>query len=74
MGSKKTKGEEGKWGIGKQDKRVKLTKGNRLPLTLFPFYPFALLPHFWSIDFFPVTQLDFDLPLGMCQIKMRYGL
>jgi hypothetical protein len=47
MGSKKTKGEEGKWEIGKQDKRVKLTKGNRPspdPFPLFPFYP--LTPFF----------------------------
>jgi hypothetical protein len=84
VGSKKTKGEgeEGKGGIGKQGKRGKLTKGEPVcspdlsPFTvsLFPFYPFPLLPRDWSVDLFSVPELDFDFLFGVRQIKMRHRL
>ena len=66
-GSKKTRGigEMGKEGIF-------FTYAH----SLFPFSPFtpSFLPRLPAVDFFSVTKLDFDLPLGVCQIKMRHGL
>lgn len=68
MGSKNIGGELGKRGTGKGEHR------RRSPLfTSYPFpLPFPLC--YSSVDFFPVTEFQRDLPFRMRQVKMRDGL
>ena len=76
---KLSQGEKGQRGTGKGEEHS-LTINSPLPLTLLPSSPVPLLPsspflpRLPAVDFFPVTKLDFDLPLGVGQIKMRHGL
>ena len=61
-------------GIGKKGKRGMGKDEIFFCFYPFPYSPLSLLPRLPTIDFFPVTKLDFDLPLGVCQIKMCHGL